>query len=103
MAEKTAHGRITGVTIRYNIRSNLFRIDEAGNHQNLYSTLECGLDLTVSCEPGQDVRKVVKTTFADVGKVLREMLKSEAAKTGLMAAVVADPQPAVTDEQISIG
>lgn len=84
MSETKSKPEIVKVTLRYNLRSSL----SAPNGNNLYSTLECGLDLDVKVTPGMDVRSLIKTNFGVLGETLRDTLKKEAAKLQLHATIL---------------
>jgi hypothetical protein len=90
--------RVTKTTLRYNLRSALVARAENGTETNMYSTLECGLELDIEVAAGESaaVRDLVKTSFADLGEVLRTMIKKEATKMGLAAVVIPDATPTVT-------
>ena len=90
--------RVTKTRLTYNLRSALVARAPNGAETSTYSTIECGLQLDIDVAPGEKtvVRQLVKTSFADIGTVLREIIKQEATKMGLAAVVIPDATPTVT-------
>jgi len=57
----------------------------------MYSSLETGLDLRINITPGVDVRNAIRAGFADLGSMIRDVIKQEAKKMGLVAVVIPEP------------